>query len=155
MTQARTHGNGVEKRNLAELLTLAFRAADRLAIKFGHLDLSARFIGLMRQVAVAAEDHLLLAAWHLRAAVVAERLSDTQAAKDHLREAGRAAREAPEGANHGTAFGPDSLRIHELAVAAELRDPAGIERAASWHPPRNLACGAPLPPLHRSGPSAP
>ncbi|MGH3614208.1 MAG: hypothetical protein ACRDRK_16770 [Pseudonocardia sp.] len=38
----------------------------------------------------------------------------------------------------GTAFGPASLRIHELAVAAELHDPAGVERAAQWYPPERL-----------------
>ncbi|WP_329791930.1 hypothetical protein V1227_08300 [Lentzea sp. DG1S-22] len=74
----------------------------------------------------------------MRTAVVAGRMGDRSAAHDHLREAYRAASTVPEGVYHGTAFGPHSLRIHELAVAAELRDPAGVQRAAAWHPPKEL-----------------
>jgi hypothetical protein len=45
----------------------------------------------------------------------------------------------PEGVYFGTAFGPASVRIHELAVAVELGDsPAAVERAAAWHPPDHL-----------------
>ncbi|EHR53416.1 putative transcriptional regulator [Saccharomonospora marina XMU15] len=49
-------------REAAMLLTLAFRAADGVAFKFGYLDLSARIIDLMRVSALAAEDPLLVAA---------------------------------------------------------------------------------------------
>ncbi|MET9225606.1 helix-turn-helix domain-containing protein [Lentzea sp. NPDC003310] len=75
---------------------------------------------------------------HMRAAVVVGRIGDGRAATDHLREARRAAERAPEGVYHGTAFGPHSIRIHELAVAAELQDPAGVERASAWQPPMEL-----------------
>lgn len=75
---------------------------------------------------------------HMRAAVVAGRLGDRGAAHDHLAEARRAAGDVREGVYHGTAFGPHSIRIHELAVAAELRDPVGVQRAAEWHPPKEL-----------------
>ncbi|MGL5827502.1 MAG: hypothetical protein ACRCYU_22260, partial [Nocardioides sp.] len=57
---------------------------------------------------------------------------------EHLQEAGRAASTVPEGVYCGTAFGPASVRIHELAVATELRDPVGVERASSWQPPDEL-----------------
>jgi transcriptional regulator with XRE-family HTH domain len=168
----------------ATLLTLAFRAADGVAYKFGYLDLSARIIDLMRASALAAEDPLLVAAvayvrtetffatgdlssasrllmaaaddlsadlgasassaaaygaLHMRAAVVAGRAGKPDAAWDHLGEAHRAARRVPEGVYFGTAFGPASVRIHELAVAVELGDsPAAVERAAAWHPPNHL-----------------
>lgn len=171
-------------RDTAMLLTLAFRAADGVAYKFGYLDLSARIIDLMRVSALAAEDPLLVAAvayvrtetffatgdlasasrllmaaaddlsadlgasassaaafgaLHMRAAVVAGRAGKPDAAWDHLGEAHRAARQVPEGVYFGTAFGPASVRIHELAVAVELGDsPAAVERAASWHPPGHL-----------------
>ncbi|PWW53121.1 hypothetical protein DFQ13_116111 [Actinokineospora spheciospongiae] len=46
----------------ASLLTLALRAADGVAFKFGYLDLSARIIDLMRINAVASEDPVLQAA---------------------------------------------------------------------------------------------
>ncbi len=75
---------------------------------------------------------------HMRAAVVAGRIGDPRAAKDHLSEANEAAKRVPEGVYRGTAFGPQSIRIHELAVATELRDPVGVERAATWHPSGEL-----------------
>lgn len=60
-------------------------------------------------------------------------------AQSHLDEAWRAARRCPEGVYLGTAFGPASVRIHELAVAVDLGDnPAAIERASIWHPPADL-----------------
>ncbi|AXB46069.1 MULTISPECIES: helix-turn-helix domain-containing protein [Pseudonocardiaceae] len=174
-------GDAAGQRHAAALLTLALRAADGVAFKFGYLDLSARLIDLMRSAAQIAEDPLLLAAvayvrtetffatgdldtaaralelaadhvpdlgttsslaafgaLHMRAAVVAGRAGKADLAADHLREARRAAGSVPEGIYVGTAFGPASLRIHELAVAVELRDPLGIERAASWRPPDEL-----------------
>ncbi|MFC4004086.1 helix-turn-helix domain-containing protein [Prauserella oleivorans] len=174
-------GDAAGQRHAASLLTLALRAADGVAFKFGYLDLSARLIDLMRSAAQIAEDPLLLAAvayvrtetffatgdldtaaralelaadhvpdldttsslaafgaLHMRAAVVAGRAGKADLAADHLREARRAAGSVPEGIYVGTAFGPASLRIHELAVAVELRDPLGIERAAYWHPPHEL-----------------
>lgn len=174
-------GGSADRRHAAALLTLALRAADGVAFKFGYLDLSARLIDLMRSAAQLAEDPLLLAAvayvrtetffasgdldiaaralelaadrvpdldsasssaafgaLHMRAAVVAGRAGKPDRAADHLREARRAATVVPEGVYQGTAFGPASLRIHELAVAVELRDPLGIERAAAWQPPSGL-----------------
>jgi transcriptional regulator with XRE-family HTH domain len=175
-------GGGQDRRETARSATLLLRAADGMAFKFGHLDLSARIIDLMRATTLVAEDPLLSAAasyvrtetffasgdldtaahtlitaadevpldvsgarshaafgaLHMRAAVVAGRAGRSGAAAEHLREARRAARTVPEGVYDGTAFGPASLRVHELAVAAELRDPAGIERAACWHPPDSL-----------------
>jgi transcriptional regulator with XRE-family HTH domain len=182
---ARAHADaGHGSRNSAGLLTLALRAADGMAYKFGYLDLSARIIDLMRASAVAAEDPLLIAAvayvrtetffatgdltsasrmlvtaaddlptgfdgsapsaaaygaLHMRGAVVAGRAGKPDTAWDHLGEAQRAARQVPEGVYLGTAFGPASVRIHELAVAVELGDsPAAVERAAAWHPPATL-----------------
>jgi transcriptional regulator with XRE-family HTH domain len=174
-------GDIADRRHTAALLTLALRAADGVAFKFGYLDLSARLIDLMHSAAQSAEDPLLLAAvayvrtetffatgdldaaaralelaadhlpaldtvsssaalgaLHMRAAVVAGRAGKSDRAADHLREARRAATIAPEGIYQGTAFGPASLRIHELAVAVELRDPVGIERAMAWQPPSEL-----------------
>jgi transcriptional regulator with XRE-family HTH domain len=182
---ARAHAGGAPgKREAARLLTLALRAADGLAYKFGYQDLSARIIDLMRVSALAAEDAFLAAtvtyvrtetffasgdlssalrllskaadelptgaagsapataaygALHMRAAVVAGRAGKSDAAWGHLREASRAAQWLPEGVYLGTAFGPASVHIHELAVAAELGDsPAVVERASGWHPPATL-----------------
>lgn len=113
---------------------------------FANGDLSTGGRALVRaadQVALSKQDAPNVAATygslHMRAAVVAGRIGDGRAAADHLREARRAAEKVREGVYHGTAFGPHSIRIHELAVAAELRDPAGVERASMWHPPSELA----------------
>jgi hypothetical protein len=77
-------------------------------------------------------------ALHMRSAVVAARAGQASSAADHLAEAARLAVSTPEGVYHGTAYGPASVRIHELAVAVELRDSAGIERAGRWEPPDAL-----------------
>lgn len=49
------------RRHAASLLTLALRAADGVAFKFGYLDFSARLIDLTRSAARLAEHPLLLA----------------------------------------------------------------------------------------------
>ncbi|MFI9275157.1 helix-turn-helix domain-containing protein [Kitasatospora sp. NPDC052896] len=81
-------------------------------------------------------------ALHMRAAVVAGRMHDAAMAQLHLAEAGRLAGGVPEGIYHGTAVGPASLRIHDLAVAVELGVTAGlrvaVDAAGSWVPPRSL-----------------
>lgn len=77
-------------------------------------------------------------ALHMRAAVVAGRSMQADKAREHLTEAQRVARGVREGVYHGTAFGPLSVRIHKLAVAAEVADAVAIEHAAKWHPPDHL-----------------
>lgn len=75
---------------------------------------------------------------HMRAAVVAARCGDA-AACDHLGEAHDAARHVNEGVYHGTAFGPSSVRVHEVAVAVERGDGgAAVQQAAGWAPPLQL-----------------
>lgn len=82
------------------------------------------------------------AALHMRAAVVAGRAGGADGARLHLAEAERLARGIPERLYDGTAVGPASVRIHQLAVAVELADPADLGRAVAeagrWVPPRNL-----------------
>ncbi|MCY7343125.1 MAG: helix-turn-helix domain-containing protein [Pseudonocardia sp.] len=174
--------NGWSRRRVAALMVLALRAADGLAFKLGHHDLSARLVDLMTVRAQLSEDPALAAAaayvgtetyfatgdldtahralivaldrvpgrdrtalhaargaLHMRAAVVSGRGGRTDDAAAHLGEARRATWRVPEGVYCGTAFGTASLRIHELAVAAELHDAAGVERATGWHPPSRLA----------------
>lgn len=116
--------------------TETFFASGDLHTAARALDLAADRIPTraLKQAPVAAA----FGALHMRAAVVAARAGKADIAADHLLTARYAAHAAPEGVYHGTAFGPASLRIHELAVAAELRDPAGIQRAATWHPPQEL-----------------
>ncbi|MCX2948993.1 helix-turn-helix domain-containing protein [Lentzea sp. NEAU-D7] len=128
---------GLQEQQVALLRALALRAADGIAFKFGYLDLSSRLIDLMRQSAAQANDPLLVAA--------AEYVrTETFFASGDLSTAGHAlVKAASESAlsnldDQHVAFGPQSIRIHELAVATELRDPIGIERAATWHPSAEL-----------------
>ncbi|TQF02540.1 transcriptional regulator [Kitasatospora acidiphila] len=185
MFRALAPATGDHRRRVAHLLTLALRAADAVAYKFGYTDLSARLIGLMHWAAEFTEDPALLAAaayvrteiyfasnrldqglrsietaldamprldtvtkvasaaaLHMRAAVVAGRMRSADQARDHISLAEPLARQLPERLYDGTAVGPDSLRIHQLAVAVELADPADLHRAVAeadhWAPPRAL-----------------
>jgi transcriptional regulator with XRE-family HTH domain len=85
-------------------------------------------------------DHAALGALHMRAAVVAARLlHDRDVVDDHLRAAWCYADGMREGVYHGTAFGPESLRVHQVAVAVELGDGHSAARiAGEWVPPRDL-----------------
>ncbi|WP_034087430.1 helix-turn-helix domain-containing protein [Streptacidiphilus albus] len=80
-----------------------------------------------------------LGALHMRAAVVAGRLADSDGARQHMTEARRMAEAVREGVYLGTAFGPDSYRVHEIAVAVELREGArAVRTAGEWRPPADL-----------------
>lgn len=78
---------------------------------------------------------------HMRAAVIAARTESPDRGDEHLTEARRLADQVTEGIYAGTAFGPDSVRVHELSYAVSLGD-RGVQRALEiareWAPPRNL-----------------
>lgn len=82
------------------------------------------------------------AALHMRAAVVAGRMQAAEESREHLAEAEHLAAAVPERLYDGTAVGPESLRIHRLAVAVELSDPGSlatvVAAAGSWAPARDL-----------------
>ncbi|MFC5719192.1 helix-turn-helix domain-containing protein [Streptomyces gamaensis] len=59
-------------------------------------------------------------ALHMRAAVIAGRGHSAASAEAHLAEACLLAEQVPEGTYQGTAFGPVSVRIHEMSVAVSL-----------------------------------
>ncbi|MFC1404672.1 MULTISPECIES: helix-turn-helix domain-containing protein [Streptacidiphilus] len=78
-------------------------------------------------------------ALHMRAAVVAGRMRDEASARTHLAYAKELADSVQEGIYLGTAFGPSSFRVHEVAVAVELNDgPAVLAAAMEWKPPAEL-----------------
>ncbi|MEV0305252.1 helix-turn-helix domain-containing protein [Streptomyces prasinus] len=80
-------------------------------------------------------------ALHMRAAVIAGRAHDTSAADHHLAEAHTLAGQVSEDVYCGTAFGPDSMRIHEVSVAVSLGDDhvgRALDVASEWKPPKNL-----------------
>ncbi|MFJ7070197.1 helix-turn-helix domain-containing protein [Streptomyces sp. NPDC101115] len=81
-------------------------------------------------------------ALHMRAAVIAGRAENVAAADVHLGEARALAQKVGrEGTYLGTAFGPDSVRIHEVSVAVSL-GPTHVDRALTvaeqWSPPNSL-----------------
>lgn len=80
-------------------------------------------------------------ALHMRAAVIAGRASRGDAADNHLDEARILGDRVPEGVYQGTAFGPDSVRIHEVSVAVSLGDDhvqRAFDVAREWTPPPDL-----------------
>ncbi|MFQ6145887.1 helix-turn-helix domain-containing protein [Streptomyces seoulensis] len=80
-------------------------------------------------------------ALHMRAAVVAGRVRDASAVETHLGEARALADKVPESIYLGTAFGPDCVRIHEVAVAVSLGGHhvgRALDIADDWKPPTDL-----------------
>ncbi|MFI5880783.1 helix-turn-helix domain-containing protein [Streptomyces sp. NPDC051554] len=178
------HTDGAQRQQAARLVVAAARTADAAAYKYGHRDLSARLIEIMRWAVRQADDPLLEAstayvrtetffaarahkaglhaleqaidaspapdetqaaaargALHMRAAVIAGRAGDASAADQHLADARRLGDQVPEDNYLGTAFGPHSVRIHEVSVAVSLgSDHVGraLSVAKKWTPPSNL-----------------
>ncbi|MET9558727.1 helix-turn-helix domain-containing protein [Streptomyces tauricus] len=80
-------------------------------------------------------------ALHMRAAVIAGRARDATAAQIHLAEAHALADRTAEGVYYGTAFGPHSVRVHEVSVAVGLgADHVGraLTLARGWQPSTDL-----------------
>lgn len=75
----------------------------------------------------------------MRAAVLAGQARQLDRARDHIAEAAEWAAQVPEGEYHGTAFGPSSVRIHEVTLAVDTNDPDGALRTAhDWDPSEAL-----------------
>lgn len=78
---------------------------------------------------------------HMRAAVIAGRAGDADAATGHLDHARSFADSVPESVYDGTAFGPSSVRAHEVSVAVSLGDrhlQRALNIAQEWSPPKGL-----------------
>jgi hypothetical protein len=75
----------------------------------------------------------------MRAAVLAARSGMPGEAADRIAEAQAVARQVPDGVYHGTAFGPGSVCVHELALAVETGDVGrAVKLAGQWQPPGAL-----------------
>ncbi|MFJ8146059.1 helix-turn-helix domain-containing protein [Streptomyces sp. NPDC096048] len=80
-------------------------------------------------------------ALHMRAAVIAGRCGNEDAATMHLDEARGLGDAVPEAAYDGTQFGPDSVRAHEVSVAVSLGQDhvqRALDIADEWTPPDSL-----------------
>lgn len=186
LTAAAFNETGTERQQAFALLAFAYRAADAIADKHGHHDMSARATDLIRWAAARSADPLLeqmsayvraelffngqhtrtglrmldaatgptppaslanaLAAHgalRMRSAVLAAHAGMVTEAADRLAEAHAAAQQLPDGIYHGTAFGPASVRVHELALAVESHDIGHtVKLSSQWEPP-------PTPPAER------
>ncbi len=111
----------------------------------------ARALEAAVDTAPAVTDHETAAArgaLHMRVAVIAGRAHDADSADEHLREARRLSKGIPEGSYLGTAFGPESVRVHEVSVAVGLGSDH-IDRAFTIA--RKWAPSDALPAERRSG----
>lgn len=91
------------------------------------------------QAGASSGESAAYGALHMRAAVLAACAGESDYARDHLRAAHEAARHVDEGIYGGTAFGPSSVRIHEVSLALNLDDPTGaLAVAAGWQPAESL-----------------
>ncbi|MET8861752.1 helix-turn-helix transcriptional regulator [Nonomuraea sp. NPDC004580] len=83
----------------------------------------------------------VLGSLHMRAAVVGARAGQVEDALSHRDEAWRLGGMVPESVYYGTAFGPDSVRIHEVSLAVSLGDshlrPA-LDLGDTWVPPSSM-----------------
>lgn len=90
---------------------------------------------------LSAEAIAARGALHMRAAVIAGRAGRADAADAHLAEARALGDRVSEGVYRGTAFGPDSVRVHEVSVAVSLGDDQVqhvLDVAREWKPPPGL-----------------
>lgn len=90
---------------------------------------------------VSTETIAARGALHMRAAVIAGRGGYVDAADAHLAEACALGDRVPEGIYQGTAFGPDSVRVHKVSVAVSLGDDHAqhaVDVAREWKPPLDL-----------------
>ena len=107
-----------------------------------HARSGLRMIDGVTAAAPPAGDAPLLAvrgALSMRAAVLAARAGMPDEAADRMAEAQAIAGQVPDGVYHGTAFGPGSVRVHELALAVEAGDVGrAVRLAGQWQPPHAL-----------------
>ncbi|MGW4662993.1 helix-turn-helix domain-containing protein [Streptosporangium sandarakinum] len=95
-----------------------------------------------RLPAEGQRQHLgVLGSLHMRAAVIAARAANPDAAMRHLAEARQLGDLVAEAIYYGTAFGPDSVRIHEVSVAVSLGDrylQLALDAGTNWAPPPKM-----------------
>ncbi|MFD9204795.1 helix-turn-helix domain-containing protein [Streptomyces sioyaensis] len=134
---ARQTDNPVVDATTAYVRTETFFAARAHSAGLRALELAAD----QAQASSTAEAVAARGALHMRAAVIAGRAGDGDATMTHLDAARVLGDQVPEGVYNGTAFGPDSVRIHEVSVAVSLgEDHLGraLKLAREWAPPRSL-----------------
>ncbi len=135
---------GAVIRDSGDEIAIAVAAYVRAETFFANGDLSTGRLMLER-----AADRLMpdsepraaaaYGALHMRAAVLAARDRHLDRARDHLDEARTWASELADGVYDGTAFGPASVNIHDVALSVDGGDPhAAIRLARRWSPPATL-----------------
>ena len=103
----------------------------------GSYDASLRALDrasdLLDQAPLRPATHAVQGAIHLRAAVIAARMTNADLTEDHLLAAHALARPGQDDANHyGTKFGLPNVDIHRVAIPIEFGDATkAVSRAAS------------------------
>lgn len=126
---------------LQEMMSAYVRAELFFAGQNAHTGLRVidRATGGSAPAASGSPQAAIHGALHMRGAVLAARAGLHEEATDRIAAARAAAHGMPDGIYYGTAFGPGSVRIHELALAVEGGDTArALELAARWQPPRSV-----------------
>ncbi|MFB4194360.1 helix-turn-helix domain-containing protein [Streptomyces carpaticus] len=92
-------------------------------------------------VATGPSAHAARGALHMRAAVMAGRAGRADVATEHMASAHRMADGVPEGIYRGTAFGPDSVRVHDVSLCVSLGGHhllRALDISRHWEPPETL-----------------
>jgi transcriptional regulator with XRE-family HTH domain len=128
-------GDDLLSASVAYVRTEMFFASQNLNAGLRQLELSLNALASP----VTTAEMATRGALHMRAAIVAGRISDATTAIAHMGEARRLADAVPEGIYRGTAFGPSSVYVHELSLAVELGDGAAALAVAHRNaPPQDL-----------------
>ncbi|MEU3409909.1 hypothetical protein ABZ760_01275 [Streptomyces sp. NPDC006658] len=135
------HCAGAERPRAAQLLAATARSADAVAYKFGHRDLPARLVDLMRWAADQTEDRIAQATTaYVRTETFFAARAHTQglAALEHAMDAG------PSPVGRATTAARGALHMRAAVIAGRAENPDAAEHPAAltatppgtWAPPR-------------------
>ncbi len=133
-------GNGLAQAATAYVRTETFFASGQHTAGHTMLERAADRLEQRGAVTGSADSAAQFGALHMRAAIAAARASLPDRAQEHLEVAQEMARVVVrEDIWQGTAFGPDSVRVHRVHTAVELNLPQrALLAAGTWAPPDTL-----------------
>ncbi|MEU3829160.1 helix-turn-helix transcriptional regulator [Streptomyces sp. NPDC029080] len=119
------HSTGTDRLRAARLLAAACRSADAVAYKFGHRDLSARLIDLMRWAAAQTEDRIAQAT---AAYVRTETFFAARAHAQGLTALERAIDASPSPIGRDTTAARGALHMRAAVIAGRAANPCAAEQ---------------------------
>lgn len=126
---------------LLEAMCSYVRAETFFAARAHSAGLRALETAIDAAPAGGAKASATLGSLHMRAAVLAARDGNADAATSHIGEARTLGDAVPEGVYQGTAFGPESVRIHQVSLAVSLGGDhiaTALSLAREWKPSGDL-----------------